>query len=40
MGVPVVDYASLTANIIDVPNRAGDTEYAASTDMFIGLFEK
>ncbi len=39
MGVPVVDYASLVANIIDVPNRAGDTEYAASVDMFIGMFE-
>lgn len=37
---PVTDYASLTTAIVDVYNRAGDSDFTGSTDAFISNFEK
>jgi len=37
---PVFDYATLTAALLDYPNRVGDSDYEGSTDSFINSFEK
>jgi hypothetical protein len=38
--LPVVNYVTLTAALVDIANRSGDSDYEGSTDSFINAFEK